>query len=183
MQAQKQIHSSQLWQQGLNDVISRSCDTIVLKTLPLVVQRKLFRWWVRKHETISTKKFAFLIVTLWLEKTRILAVLWPSSSWFLSNHLSALPSLFPTRTKNFSYIPILDKLFDGGSVVETVTPTSLKSVPDKVETWSFLIDMELQFKFPKYMLHVLGVCIFPKKPSENFKNCFKNTVSWVRKNI
>ena len=24
-----------------------------------------FRWWVRKRETISTEKFAFLIVTLW----------------------------------------------------------------------------------------------------------------------
>ena len=42
MQAQKQIHASQLWQQGLNDVILKSCDTIVLKTLPLVVQRKVF---------------------------------------------------------------------------------------------------------------------------------------------
>ena len=57
MQAQKQIHASQLWQQGLNDVILKSCDTTVLKTLPLVVQsKKIFRWWVRKHETISTKK-------------------------------------------------------------------------------------------------------------------------------
>ena len=26
---------------------------------------------MRKHETISTKKFAFLIITLWSEKTRI----------------------------------------------------------------------------------------------------------------
>ena len=65
MQAQKQIHASQLWQQGLNDVILKSCDTIVLRTLPLVVQCKIFRWWVRKHESINTKKFAFLIVTLW----------------------------------------------------------------------------------------------------------------------
>ena len=40
MQAQKQIHASQLCQQGLNDVILKSCDTIVLKTLPLVVQCK-----------------------------------------------------------------------------------------------------------------------------------------------
>ena len=37
MQAQKQTHGSQLWQQGLNDAILKSCDTIVLKTLPLVV--------------------------------------------------------------------------------------------------------------------------------------------------
>ena len=43
MQAQKQIHASQLWQQGLNDVILKSCDTTVLKTLPLVVQCKIFR--------------------------------------------------------------------------------------------------------------------------------------------
>ena len=71
MQAQKQIHASQLWQQGLNGVIWKLCDTIVLKTLPLVVQcKKFFRWWVRKHETISTKKFAFLIVTLWTRKTQ-----------------------------------------------------------------------------------------------------------------
>ena len=42
MQAQKQMHASQLWQQGLNDVILKSCDTIVLKTLPLVVQCKFF---------------------------------------------------------------------------------------------------------------------------------------------
>ena len=42
MQAQKQIHASQLWQQGLNDVILKSCDTIVLKALPLVVQCKIF---------------------------------------------------------------------------------------------------------------------------------------------
>ena len=42
MQAQKQIHASQLWQQGLNNVILKSCDTIVLKTLPLVVQCKIF---------------------------------------------------------------------------------------------------------------------------------------------
>ena len=64
MQAQKQIHASQLWQQGLNDVILKSCDTTVLKTLPLVVQDKI-RWSVRKRETISMKKFACLIVTLW----------------------------------------------------------------------------------------------------------------------
>ena len=42
MQAQKQIHASQLWQQWLNDVILKSCDTIVLKTLPLFVQCKMF---------------------------------------------------------------------------------------------------------------------------------------------
>ena len=42
MQAQKQIHASQLWQRRLNDVILKSCDTIALKTLPLVVQRKIF---------------------------------------------------------------------------------------------------------------------------------------------
>ena len=42
MQAQKQIHASQLSQQGLNDVILNSCDTIVLKTLPLVVQCRFF---------------------------------------------------------------------------------------------------------------------------------------------
>ena len=42
MQAQKQTHASQLRQQGLNDVISKSCDTIVLKTLPLAVQCKIF---------------------------------------------------------------------------------------------------------------------------------------------
>ena len=42
MQAQKQIHASQLWQQGLNDVILKSCDTIVSKTLLLVVQCKAF---------------------------------------------------------------------------------------------------------------------------------------------
>ena len=29
MQAQKQIHASQLWQQGLNDVILKSRDVIV----------------------------------------------------------------------------------------------------------------------------------------------------------
>ena len=42
MQAQKQIHASQLWQQGLNDAILKSCDTIVLKTLLLFVQCKMF---------------------------------------------------------------------------------------------------------------------------------------------
>ena len=42
MQAHKQIHASQLWQNGLNDVILKSCDTVVLKTLPLVVQCKNF---------------------------------------------------------------------------------------------------------------------------------------------
>ena len=36
MQAHKQIHAR------LNDVILKSCDTIVLKTLPLVVQCKNF---------------------------------------------------------------------------------------------------------------------------------------------
>ena len=41
-QAQKQLRASQLWQQGLNDVILKSRDTIVLKTLPLVVQYKIF---------------------------------------------------------------------------------------------------------------------------------------------
>ena len=56
IQAQKQINA--------NDIILKSCDTILLKTLPLVVQCKNFRWWVRKHETIGTKNFAFLIVTL-----------------------------------------------------------------------------------------------------------------------
>ena len=65
MQAQKQIHASQLWQQGLNDVTLKPCDTIVLKTLPLVVRCKIFRWWVRKHQIISTKKFACLILALW----------------------------------------------------------------------------------------------------------------------
>ena len=42
LQEQKQMHASQLWQQGLNDVILKSCDTTVLKTLPLVVQCKIF---------------------------------------------------------------------------------------------------------------------------------------------
>ena len=42
MQAQKQIHASQLLQQGLNGVILKSCHTIVLNTLPLVVQCKIF---------------------------------------------------------------------------------------------------------------------------------------------
>ena len=42
MQAQKQIHTSQLWQQGLNDVILKSCDIIVLNTLPSVVQCNFF---------------------------------------------------------------------------------------------------------------------------------------------
>ena len=42
MKAQKQLHASQLWQQGLNDVILKSCDIIVLNTLPLVVQCKIF---------------------------------------------------------------------------------------------------------------------------------------------
>ena len=38
----KQMHASQLWQQGLNDAILKSCDTIILNTLPLVVQYKFF---------------------------------------------------------------------------------------------------------------------------------------------
>ena len=42
MQAQKQMCASQLWQQGLNDVTLRSCDIIALKTLPLIVQCKIF---------------------------------------------------------------------------------------------------------------------------------------------
>ena len=42
MQAQKQIHASQLRQQELNDVILKLCDTILLKTLPLAVQCKTF---------------------------------------------------------------------------------------------------------------------------------------------
>ena len=42
MQVQKQIHASQLSQQGLNDVILKSCDTIVLNTLPLVAPCKIF---------------------------------------------------------------------------------------------------------------------------------------------
>ena len=42
MQAQKQIYASQLWQQGLNYVILKSWDTIVLKPLPLVAQCKNF---------------------------------------------------------------------------------------------------------------------------------------------
>ena len=81
MQAQKQIHASQLWQQGLNDVILKSCDTIVLKTLPLVVQCKFFRWWVRKHETISTKEFTFLIVTLWIRQKPYSGIFYPM--WFI----------------------------------------------------------------------------------------------------
>ena len=63
MQGQKQIHTSQLRQQGLNNVILKLCDTIVLKTLPLVVQCKMFSLLL----TISTKKFAFFIVTLWIK--------------------------------------------------------------------------------------------------------------------
>ena len=78
MQTQKQIHASQSWQQGLNDVILKSCDTTVLKTLPLVVQCKIFRWWVRKHETISTKKFTFLIVTLSIKLWQNEHYLWRS---------------------------------------------------------------------------------------------------------
>ena len=42
MQAQKQVYARQLRQQALNDVILKSCDTTVLKTLPLVVQCKIF---------------------------------------------------------------------------------------------------------------------------------------------
>ena len=70
MQTQKQIHVNQLWQQGLSDVILKSCDTTVLKTLPLF-NVKCFCWWVCKHETISTKKFAFLIVTLWTRNNSV----------------------------------------------------------------------------------------------------------------
>ena len=32
---------------------------------------KFFPWWVLKHETISTKKFSFLIVTLWTRNTSV----------------------------------------------------------------------------------------------------------------
>ena len=42
MQAQKQIHASQLLQQRLNGVILKSCDTIVLNALPFVVRCKIF---------------------------------------------------------------------------------------------------------------------------------------------
>ena len=42
----------------------QSCDIIVLKTLTLVVYCKSFLPLVRKHETIITKNFAFVIVTL-----------------------------------------------------------------------------------------------------------------------
>ena len=90
MQAQKQIHAGQLWQQELNDVILKSCDTTVLKTLPLVVRCKIFRWSVCKHKTIITKMFAFLIVTLgficsvysetWTEHENRRVVVWKFSS-------------------------------------------------------------------------------------------------------
>ena len=63
MQGQKQMHTSQLRQQGPNDVILKLYDTIVLKTLPLVVQCKLFSLLL----AISTKKFAFFIVALWIK--------------------------------------------------------------------------------------------------------------------
>ena len=78
MQAQKQIHASQLWQQALHDVILKSCNTIVLRTLALVVQCKIFSWQVRKHETISTKKVVFLLVTLWIKLWETEHYLWRS---------------------------------------------------------------------------------------------------------
>ena len=43
----------------------QSCDIIALKTLTLTIDCIHFRWLVRKQETISTKDFAFLIITLW----------------------------------------------------------------------------------------------------------------------
>ena len=39
---------------------------------------QIFRWWVHKHETISTKKFAFLIVTLWIKLWEFEHCLWRS---------------------------------------------------------------------------------------------------------
>ena len=74
MQGQKQIHTSQLRQQALNDVMLKLCDTIVLKTLPLVVQCKKFSLLL----TISTKKFACFIVTLWIKLWQIEHYLWIS---------------------------------------------------------------------------------------------------------
>ena len=50
-----------------------------------------FRWWVRKHETISTKKFVFLIVTLWTRKT---------SFWILSRRDSFSISSYSFRNKS-----------------------------------------------------------------------------------
>ena len=42
IEVQKEVHASKLWQQGLNDVMLKSCHTIVLKTLPLIVPCKIF---------------------------------------------------------------------------------------------------------------------------------------------
>ena len=50
----------------------QSCDTIVLNTLTLAVHCKFFSLMSAQARTISTKKFAFLIVTLWLSLTCIL---------------------------------------------------------------------------------------------------------------
>ena len=60
MQAQKQIHASQLWQQGLNEVMLKSCDTIVLNTLPLVVQCKMFSL-ILKREFLSWVKVSVVL--------------------------------------------------------------------------------------------------------------------------
>ena len=83
MQAQKQIHASQLWQQGLNDVTFSHVIPLYWRLYRYLFIVNFFYWWVRKHETINTKKFSFLIKTLWIwfspytekhgsEKSRIL---------------------------------------------------------------------------------------------------------------
>ena len=44
----------------------------------LLFNVKFFRWWMRKHETIDTKKFALLIVTLWIKLWETELCLWRS---------------------------------------------------------------------------------------------------------
>ena len=65
MQVQKQVHARKLWQQGLNDVTFSHAIQLCWRLQRLLFIVKFFRWRVRKYETISTKKFTFLIVTLW----------------------------------------------------------------------------------------------------------------------
>ena len=63
---------------------------VILKTLPLVFQCKIFRWWVCNNETISTNKFAFLIVTLWIK-------LWETEHYFRRSLFALVLEFFLVR--------------------------------------------------------------------------------------
>ena len=101
------------------------------------VHSKFFSWWVRKYETISTKKFAFLIVTLWFSLVLIFArILYFNGEIYVrENPYSAILSAVSGNI-NFTWylwiISFIDNIINFKSTASTLSRDHKKQSPGGV---------------------------------------------------